>query len=131
MSTQNFDFKRISEKISDHFKNISYTNGEISDLGNEMGLALEQSLIGISDQEIEDFIRGLYHGIDLAKSEPPKSVIDAAYQKYHNAWMMTLNDPLSKSDFITRTIADKNFAKIWGAIPPDSSSGSIRERNDD
>jgi hypothetical protein len=100
-------------------------------LGNEMGLALGKFLPRISDQEIEDFIRGLYHGIDLAKSEPPKSVIDVAYQKYYNAWMMTLNDPLSKSDFITRTIADKDFAKIWGAIPPDSPSDSIKERNDD
>lgn len=57
--------------------------------------------------------------------------IDLVYQKYYNAWMMTTNDPLSKSDFIARVIEDKNFAKIWGAIPPDSTSGSILERNDD
>jgi len=60
-----------------------------------------------------------------------KSNIDLVYQKYYNAWMMTTNDPRSKSDFIARVIEDKNFAKIWGAIPPDSTSGSIRERNDD
>jgi len=126
-----FDFKKISEEISIHFANIAYTNGEISDLGNEMGLALGKSIPRISDQDIEDFIRGVHHGIDLVTSDPQISRIDSAYQKYYNAWMYTLNDPISKSEFISRTIEDKDFAKIWGAIPPDSPSGSIKERNDD
>jgi len=131
MTDQNFDFKKITEKISDHLKNVSYSDGEVSDLGNEVGLALGKSMPRISDQEIEDFARGVRHGIDLATSDPQISRIDSAYQKYYNAWMYTLNDPLPKSEFIARTIEDKDFARIWGAIPPDSPSGSIKERNDD
>lgn len=131
MTYQNFDFKKITEEISDHFKNVSYPNGEVSDLGNEVGLALGKSLPLISNQEIEEFIRGVHHGIDLATSNSQISRMDSAYQKYYNAWMYTLNDPLTKSDFIARSISDKDFAKIWGAIPPDSSSDSIKERNDD
>ena len=69
--------------------------------------------------------------IQQISSDEWKSNIDLVYKKYYNAWMMTTNDPLPKSDFIARVIEDKDFAKIWGAIPPDSPSGSISERNDD
>jgi hypothetical protein len=44
-------------------ENINYPNGDISDVGNEIGIALGQYLS--TDEELNDFITGLKHGISL------------------------------------------------------------------
>ncbi|NBO36602.1 hypothetical protein EBU91_03580 [bacterium] len=131
MNPDNFDFLKLAKTISDHLANISYSNGDLSDLGNEIGIILGKSLPQISEQDLQDFITGVHHGIDLSTSKVESPSVDEIYQKYHNAWMMTLNDPLSKSDFITRAIADPDFAQIWGFIPKNSSEDSIQDKNDD
>ncbi|NBP56532.1 hypothetical protein EBU71_08365 [bacterium] len=131
MNSDNFDFLKLAKTISDHLVNISYSNGDLSDLGNEIGIILGKSLPQISEQDLRDFIAGVHHGIDLSTSKVESPSVDEIYQKYHNAWMMTLNDPLSKSDFITRAIADPDFAQIWGFIPKNSSEDSIQDKNDD
>lgn len=59
----NHDFKKIIEKILKNFSEIKYYNGDISDIGNEIGVAMGEYL---SDKEnFNDFISGLKHGISL------------------------------------------------------------------
>jgi hypothetical protein len=58
-------FKKIIFKISEHLERIDYEEGGIGDIGNEIGIAIGTSLNEKS--EIEDFISGIKHGIDLVK----------------------------------------------------------------
>jgi hypothetical protein len=44
-------------------ENINYPNGDISDIGNEIGIALGQYLS--TEEQLNDFIAGLKHGISL------------------------------------------------------------------
>jgi len=129
------------QQISFLFSKFLYPpkkNYDLEELGNKIGVAVARSVSTLNPDQIQEFISGFIHGVNLnLENTKEKQIkekefnIDLVYQKYYNAWMMTTNDPLPKSDFIARVIEDKDFAKIWGAIPPDSQSGSIRERNDD
>ena len=38
----------------------------MSDIGNEIGIAISKAVPNITDEEIVDFIVGLNHGLDLA-----------------------------------------------------------------
>lgn len=55
----------ILEQIIKKFKEIHYTNGDISDLGNELGFAIGTALPMITEEELKDFIFGIKHGISL------------------------------------------------------------------
>jgi hypothetical protein len=57
------DFKHILNRIKTQLENINYPNGDISDVGNEIGIALGKYLS--TDEELNDFIAGLKHGISL------------------------------------------------------------------
>lgn len=59
------DFKQTINNISDHLKNLSYTNGDISDIGNEVGYSIGMSLENMTEDEIETFISGFRHGVSL------------------------------------------------------------------
>jgi 2-keto-4-pentenoate hydratase/2-oxohepta-3-ene-1,7-dioic acid hydratase in catechol pathway len=131
MNPDNFNFLKLAREISYHLVNLPYDNGDLSDLGNEIGIILGKSLPQISEQDLQDFIAGLHRGIDLSTPKVESPSVDEIYQKYHNAWMRTLNDPLSKSEFIARAIADPDFARIWGFIPKNFSENSIQDRKDD
>ena len=41
-----------------------------------------------------------------------------AYKNYERAWLMTLNDPLPKDEFIENIKTDNDFAQIWGDLGP-------------
>ena len=45
--------------------------------------------------------------------------------------MMTSSDPLTKSEFISRVINDKVFAKIWVVNKKIDKTDIIEEKNDD
>ena len=62
---QDIDFQKTLRHISSKLSNIPYDNGDISDIGNEIGIALGTILSDISEGEINDFISGLRHGISL------------------------------------------------------------------
>lgn len=36
------------------------------------------------------------------------------YKDYYNGYMMTLNDPLSREEFMKKASSDERFAKRWG-----------------
>jgi hypothetical protein len=47
------------------FKEVGYVNGDISDVGNEIGFALGKVLPNLTEEEIKVFIFGIKHGISL------------------------------------------------------------------
>lgn len=57
------DFKKIVEKIIKNLSEIKYSNGDISDVGNEIGIAIGEHLSEKDD--LNSFISGLNHGISL------------------------------------------------------------------
>jgi 2-keto-4-pentenoate hydratase/2-oxohepta-3-ene-1,7-dioic acid hydratase in catechol pathway len=64
-TNREIDFKRVSKSISDHMLNLKYNNGDLSDIGNEIGFSIGQSLKNMSQDEIDDFISGFKHGVSL------------------------------------------------------------------
>ncbi len=58
-------FEEVKKKIIDQLNNIEY-DGDLSDIGNEIGIAVGESVskdrIGY---ETEDLIHGIRHGISL------------------------------------------------------------------
>ena len=59
------DFKKVITDISVKLPTISYDNGDISDIGNEIGLAVGYHIENMTQEEINDLISGIRHGISL------------------------------------------------------------------
>jgi hypothetical protein len=61
------EFKKVSLEISERLSALPYDNGDVSDIGNEIGIILGKY---ISDNsfgwEKDDFISGINHGISIA-----------------------------------------------------------------
>ena len=57
------EFEKIMDKLSISLGNVSYRNGDISDVGNEIGVTIGEYLS--TEEELNDFITGLKHGISL------------------------------------------------------------------
>lgn len=57
------EFEKIMDNLSISLGNVSYKNGDISDVGNEIGVAIGEHLS--TEEELNDFISGLKHGISL------------------------------------------------------------------
>ena len=62
---QQTDFQEILKLITLKLNNVSYNNGDISDIGNEVGLAIGSILENMTDEEINDFVSGFRHGVSL------------------------------------------------------------------
>jgi hypothetical protein len=58
-------FREVFEEMCQTFNEIEYMNGDISDVGNEIGYALGKVLTDLQEDEIKTFIVGLRHGISL------------------------------------------------------------------
>jgi hypothetical protein len=60
------EFKQMKLDIITQVSNISYLNGDISDIGNEIGIALGKYIDANKDgYNIEDLIIGIRHGVSL------------------------------------------------------------------
>lgn len=59
------DFKETANKISEHLNNLKYYNGDISDIGNEIGYAIGSALENMTEYEINSFVTGFKHGVSL------------------------------------------------------------------
>ena len=46
---------------------VSYDNGDLSDVGNEIGIVLGRYID--KERDLKDFIQGLRHGISLTNGE--------------------------------------------------------------
>lgn len=58
----------IIQKIIQQLNDVKYTNGDISDIGNEIGIAIgdyiDENKLGY---ELDSFFHGVKHGISLKK----------------------------------------------------------------
>ena len=58
-------FTEISRGLSEHLSNLKYDNGDLSDIGNEIGFSLGTLLKDMTKEEINCFIMGFKHGVSL------------------------------------------------------------------
>lgn len=61
------EFTHILNQLSKHLENVKYENGDLSDVGNEIGIALGNYIQ--SERDFKDFTHGLRHGISLTNGE--------------------------------------------------------------
>jgi hypothetical protein len=59
------DFQAVLKTIIFKLKTSTYNKGDISDIGNEIGIAVGIALNDMKASEISEFIFGLKHGISL------------------------------------------------------------------
>ena len=64
--TNRIEFTKILQVVAEHLSKVTYDKGDMSDIGNEIGIAISKAVPNITDEEIVDFIVGLNHGLDLA-----------------------------------------------------------------
>ena len=59
------NFKETLTLLSQNLPSVLYNNGDLSDIGNEIGFQLGSILPNMTDEEIREFIMGFKHGISL------------------------------------------------------------------
>jgi hypothetical protein len=59
------DFKKTMNEIYMKLPAIPYDEGDISDIGNEIGFTIGSILENMTEEEINDFISGFRHGVSL------------------------------------------------------------------
>ena len=57
------NFQHIIKQIKEHMEKVSYENGDLSDVGNEIGIVLGNYIE--NEQEFKDLVQGIRHGISL------------------------------------------------------------------
>lgn len=59
------NFKETLTLLSKNLPSVLYNNGDLSDIGNEIGFQLGSILPNMTDEEIRDFMMGFKHGVSL------------------------------------------------------------------
>ena len=62
------EFKEILTILASRLEEVDYQNGDISDVGNEIGFQLGSILPEMTEEEVQDFIHGFKHGISLTNN---------------------------------------------------------------
>jgi len=57
------NFTHILNRIKTQLDNVNYDNGDVSDVGNEIGIVLGDVIT--TESELKDFIHGIRHGMSL------------------------------------------------------------------
>ena len=57
------NFNEVVENLIVDLKEIKYSNGDISDLGNEIGFSIWKEIN--TEEDFDSFIHGLRHGLSL------------------------------------------------------------------
>ena len=57
------NFTHILNRIKTQLENVNYDNGDVSDIGNEIGIVLGNYVE--SEQDFKDLVQGIRHGISL------------------------------------------------------------------
>lgn len=57
------NFKNILEELKKHLENVQYKDGDLSDVGNEIGIVLGNYIE--NEQEFKELVTGIRHGISL------------------------------------------------------------------
>lgn len=61
----NLDMKSVLTQLGQKLPSVQYSQGDVSDIGNEVGFQLGQILQNLTEDEIKDFIHGFKHGVSL------------------------------------------------------------------
>ena len=61
------EFTQILNQLCEHLESVRYEDGDLSDVGNEIGIVLGRYID--KEQDLKDFIQGLRHGISLTNGE--------------------------------------------------------------
>lgn len=59
------NFKETIILLSEKLPSVEYDNGDLSDIGNEIGFQLGSILPDMNEEEIKLFIIGFKHGVSL------------------------------------------------------------------
>ena len=59
------NFRETINELSTDLLTVEYDNGDITDIGNEVGYNLGNILRDMTEEEIELFIIGFRHGVSL------------------------------------------------------------------
>lgn len=62
------NIKHIFTEISESLTKVPYEYGDYSDIGNEIGIVLGKT---ITEEQFDDFVTGLKHGISLSNGTHP------------------------------------------------------------
>lgn len=65
MEERQIDFQEVLNKLGTELTKVPYQNGDLSDIGNEVGFILGSLLSKMNEEEIKDFIHGFRHGVSL------------------------------------------------------------------
>jgi len=57
------NFTHILNRIKTQLDNFNYEHGDVSDVGNEIGIVLGE--FTTTESELQDFITGIRHGMSL------------------------------------------------------------------
>lgn len=90
-SDREINFKDTINSLITKLGSVKYDNGDISDLGNEIGIGLGNILPGLSEDEIRMFISGFRHGVSLTNGTHSLDDI--------SDWDNTLMDGLEDENF--------------------------------
>ena len=63
--TRDIQFKETMTKLSHKLWTVEYKNGDLSDIGNEVGFCLGSILKDMTEEDIKLFIMGFKHGVSL------------------------------------------------------------------
>ncbi len=63
--TRQIDLIETLKELSTLLPNVEYQNGDISDIGNEIGYQLGSIIKDMTEVEIDLLIKGIKHGISL------------------------------------------------------------------
>ena len=61
------EFTHILNQLCEHLESVRYEDGDLSDVGNEIGIVLGRYID--KEQDLKDFIQGIRHGISLTNGE--------------------------------------------------------------
>jgi len=65
MKEREIEFQKVLNGLSNELTKVPYQNGDLSDIGNEVGFILGGLLSDMNQEEITDFIHGFKHGVSL------------------------------------------------------------------
>jgi hypothetical protein len=61
---RDLNFAKVLNKISEYLNTVTY-QGDLSDIGNEIGYILGDIIPNMNQEEIDTFITGFKHGVSL------------------------------------------------------------------
>ena len=62
---RDINFKEVLNELSTDLLLVEYSNGDISDVGNEVGYILGSIIQDMKEDDIKEFIMGFKHGVSL------------------------------------------------------------------